>query len=167
MTDSLQLGFAGMVQQEPPDAHARMVLYGQRGPWPVTELQRKLLNILIFHLGAQSAITLRDLAEKLERLMRPRPTDREIKDAFRGLVVDFKIRIGTSRSKPPVGYYLVTSAQEARDAAQPYISEIVQLAKRVRVLLEPHDLAELAGQQWLDLLLANPELEDHDPKEAA
>ena len=163
MTDSLQLGFAGMtaVPQERPDAHPRRVLCGSCGPWPPTDLQREMLRILLFHQGAQSPILLRDLMGKLQRVITPLPTEREIKDAARGLIVDFKVRIGASRSKP-YGYFLITTPQEARDAAALYIGEIRELARRVRVLLEPHDLAELAGQSGLTFLAAAEE-----PKEAA
>jgi hypothetical protein len=134
------------------------VLAGSAGPWPVTELQREVLRVLLFHQGALNAICLRDLMGKLDHVLTPIPTEREIKDAVRGLVVDFKVRIGASRSRP-AGYFLITSSEEARDSALPYISEIRQLARRVRVLLDPHDLAELAGQLRLD--------QEDDPKEAA
>jgi|GEM_PF-1796293 hypothetical protein len=156
MGEEQQLGFAGMGLEQTPDAHARNVLYGRSGPWQPTNLQRELLRILLFHPGAQRAIPLRDLMVKLDRVCKPAPTEREIKDAARSLVVDFRVRIGASR-KEPVGYFLVTTAEEARDAAHPYISEIRQLAKRVRVLLDPHDLGDLAGQRWLEDLLTEPE----------
>lgn len=156
MTAQLNLGIA---PPEPPDVHARKVLCAQAGPWPLTELQREMLRILLFHQGAHAAIPLRDLMGKLDRILTPIPTEREVKEAARGLVVDFKVRIGASRSGR-VGYYLITSSEEARDSARPYISEIRQLARRVRVLLDPHDYAELAGQLRL-------EQDDADPKEAA
>jgi hypothetical protein len=160
MTEDSQLGFAGMGLEPTPEAHARNVMLGC-GPWQATDLQRELLRILLYHSGAQRAISLRDLIVKLNRLITPIPTEREIKDAIRSLVVDFKVRIGASRSKP-FGYFFVTTPQEARDAAHLYISEIRELARRVRVLLDPHDLGELAGQQWITNLLTEP-----DPKEAA
>jgi hypothetical protein len=157
-----------MQPADTPEQHARRVLCGQAAvcPWPVTELQRQLLRILLFHPGAHKAIPLRDLMGKLDRAMnKTLPTEREIKDAIRGLVVDFKVRIGASRSQP-FGYFLITTAKEALDTARPYISEIRELAARVRVLVDPHDLAELAGQeqmkQWLEALLSPPE-----PEEAA
>jgi hypothetical protein len=162
MTDDPQLGFAGMGLDPTPEAHARNVMLGA-GPWPATDLQRELLRILLYHSGAQRAISLHDLIVKLSRLMTPLPTEREIKDAIRSLVVDFKVRIGASRSKP-FGYFFVTTPQEARDAAHLYISEIRELARRVRVLLDPHDLAELQGQPWITALLTE---QDADPKEAA
>jgi hypothetical protein len=169
MIDDPQLGFAGMGLEPTPEAHARNVMLGS-GPWPATDLQRELLRILLYHSGAQRAVSLRDLIVKLERvsnssvnLLKPVPTEREIKDAIRSLVVDFKVRIGASRSKP-FGYFFVTTPQEARDAAHLYISEIRELARRVRVLLDPHDLSELEGQSWLKPLLSEP---DPDPKEAA
>lgn len=163
MNDDPQLGFAGMGLDPTPEGHVRDVLLGRSGPWPVTELQRQLLHVLLYHQGAQRAISLHNLMVKLDRACTPIPTEREIKDAARSLVVDFKVRIGASRGKP-VGYFLVTTAEEARDAASPYISEIRQLARRVRVLLDPHDLGELKGQRLIEACLAES---DPDPKEAA
>jgi hypothetical protein len=166
MTDDLQLGFAGMGLEPTVDAHVRSVMLGS-GPWPATNLQRELLRILLYHQGAQRAITLHALMVKLDRVCKPIPTEREIKDAARSLVVDFKVRVGASRGKPG-GYFLVTTAEEARDAASPYISEIRQLARRVRVLLDPHDLGELSGQQWIENLLTEPDpVPPPTPKEAA
>lgn len=138
-------------------AHARQVLAGNAGPWPLTPLQRELLRILLFHQGAQRAILLRDLMGKLHRATGQLPTAREIKDAARHLVTDFKVRIGAARSAHS-GYYLITTAAEARDTASLYVSEIRKLAQRVKVLLDPHDLAELEGQNIFT---------DPDPKEAA
>jgi hypothetical protein len=163
MPDDSQLGFAGMGLEPTPDAHVRNVIIGRSGPWQATELQRQVLHVLLFHQGAQRAISLHDLMVKLHRVCKPIPTEREIKDAIRSLVVDFKVRVGSSRSRP-FGYFLVTTPQEARDAAHPFISEIRELARRIRVLLDPHDLGELEGQQWLKELVAEP---DPDPKEAA
>jgi hypothetical protein len=163
MNDENQLGFAGMGLEPTPDAHVRNVMLGRSGPWEPTPLQSELLRILLYHQGAQRAIPLHALMVKLDRVCNPIPTEREIKDAARSLVVDFKVRIGASRGKP-FGYFLVTTAEEARDAASPYISEIRQLARRVRVLLDPHDLGELQGQRWIENLLTEP---DGDPKEAA
>jgi hypothetical protein len=162
MIDDPQLGFAGMGLDPTPEAHARNVMLGA-GPWPATDLQRELLRILLYHSGAQRAISLHALMVKLGRVLKPIPTEREIKDAIRSLVVDFKVRIGASRSKP-FGYFFITSVEEALGTARSYISEIRELALRVRVLLDPHDLRELAGQRWIKALLEEPE---PDPKEAA
>jgi hypothetical protein len=143
-----QLALLGMAPAAPPDgpeSHARRVLCGQAGPWPLTPMQQELLRILLFHLGAKQAIPLRDVMGKLGRVLKVAPNEREIKDAARGLVVDFKVRIGASRSEPS-GYYLITNSEEARDTARPYIAEVKKLIERVRVILDPHDLAEMAGQ---------------------
>jgi hypothetical protein len=143
-----QLALPGMAPAAPPDgpeSHARRVLCGQAGPWPLTPMQQELLRILLFHLGAKQAIPLRDVMGKLGRVLKVAPNEREIKDAARGLVVDFKVRIGASRSEPS-GYYLITNSEEARDTARPYIAEVKKLIERVRVILDPHDLAEMAGQ---------------------
>jgi hypothetical protein len=155
MTDSQQLGFSGMGLEPTPDGHVRDVLVGRSGPWQPTELQRQLLKILLYHLGAQQAIPLRDLMVKLDRVLKPCPSERAIKDAFRSLVVDFRVRIGASRNEQN-GYFLITTPEEARDAAHPYIAEIVQLALRVRVLLDPHNLGDMAGQRWIESLLTEP-----------
>jgi hypothetical protein len=152
MTDPQQLGFSGMGLEPTPDTHVRDVLLGRSGPWKPTELQRQLLHILLYHLGAQQAIPLHALMVKLDRVLKPAPSEREIKDAMRSLVVDFRVRIGASRSKPN-GYFLITTTEEARDAAHLYISEIIHLAQRVRVLLDPHHLGDLAGQRWIESLL--------------
>jgi hypothetical protein len=156
MDQQHQLGFAGMGLEPTPEAHVRNVLCGRSGPWQPTSLQIEILRILLYHPGAQRAVTLRDLMVKLDRVCRTIPAEREIKDVIRSLVVDFRVRIGASRNKP-FGYFLITTAEEARDAAHPYISEIRQLAQRVRVLLDPHDLGNLAGQRWLEDLLSEPE----------
>lgn len=150
-----------MGMEPKPEAHVRDVILGRSGPWPVTELQRQVLHILLFHQGAQHSVILRDLMVKLGRVCKPAPTERDIKNAVRSLVVDFRIRIGASRGKP-FGYFLVTTAQEARDAAHPYIEEIRQLARRVRVLVDPHDLGDLSGQMWIQSLLNEPEQKEND-----
>ncbi|HKV94925.1 MAG TPA: hypothetical protein VJW20_20435 [Candidatus Angelobacter sp.] len=160
MTESVQLSFSGMTAESDPSIYARNVMLGRCGPWPPTRLQCELIKQLLLHQGAQNAISLRDLMGKLQRV-NPAPNERQIKEAVHSLVVDFKVRIGASRSEP-AGYFLITSIDEARKAARPYIAEIRELAKRVRVLLDPHDLAELAGQPWIEALLNEPE----PPKEA-
>jgi hypothetical protein len=148
-----QLGFEGMHggSADAEDAHARRVLYSGAGPWPLTDIQREVLRAMLFHSGAARAIPLRDLIAKLARAgssITSKPliaSERDVKDAVRSLVVDFKVRIGSSRSQP-WGYYLITSVEEAREAAHPFIEEIKKLAQRVRVLLDPHDLAEFEHQ---------------------
>src|ERR1700694_4710270 len=83
VTDALQLGFAGMGAVGPPAAAARKILSGSDCPWPITELQRELLRILIFHLGAHRAISLRDLAGKLGPAGKHLPSEGGRKDAAR------------------------------------------------------------------------------------
>ncbi len=138
----------------PPDAHAQEVLRNHYTPangWELTGLQRTILQRLVHRLGQSQAMPLKDLQ------LITGESDRNIKEAIRGLVVDFRVRIGASRGEVN-GYYLITSREEALATAQPYISEVRQLVRRIRVLLDPHDLAELAGQLRLDA---------DEPKEAA
>jgi len=130
---------SALLATEPPETRAREVLCGRNVPWQPTLLQHQILRELVFHLGLSRAISLRGLRDKTGS------DDRSIKDAIRGLVVNFKVRIGSSRNNPP-GYYLVVTTEDATAAAQPLIGEIRHLVQRVRVLLDPHQLAELAGQ---------------------
>jgi hypothetical protein len=139
VADPLQLGFPELADFR-REAEKQIVdlLFG-RSPWPVTEQQKQLLQVLRSHCGRESAVPLADICA------RTKLGEREVKDLMRSLVVDFKLRIGAARSKPS-GYYLVTTAEEAKDAAQVYESEIKELAKRVRVLRGPHFVCELLGQ---------------------
>ncbi len=142
MADSSQLGFF----HAPSDAHARKVLCGQSGAGgELTYLQREILRILLFHLGAQRAIPLRDLMGKLHLVVNQLPDEREFKDAVRGLVLDFGVRIGACRGTA-IAYYLITTEQEARDAALPYILEILRISCILNVLLQDTDPDWLATQ---------------------
>jgi hypothetical protein len=150
MSDSRQLGFPELVDYERETLQQiQHLLYpsGQERPGitplPLTEDQRRLLAVLRVHCGRRSAIPLATICE------RTKLGEREVKNLMRSLVVDFKVRIGAARTQP-YGYYLVTTAEEAREAAQVYESEIIELAKRVRVLRGKHFVAELLGQLRLE-----------------
>jgi hypothetical protein len=151
VSDSVQLGFPELAdferetrQQIQDLLFPRLAKESARPvPLPATKEQQKLLWILRSHFGRQRAIPLQQLCEATEI------GEREVKDQMRSLVVDFKVRIGAARTQP-YGYYLVTTADEAREAAQVYESEIIELAKRVRVLRGKHFVAELLGQLRLE-----------------
>lgn len=151
MSTPLQLDFGGFGPPVPPDQHARRVLLGAYGPFPLTELQAQILRLLLFHQGAEQAIGLRDVMGKLRAWYGTHTCERKIKEAVRSLTVDFRVRIAAPRIGK-TGYYLVTSSSEARAAARPYIAEGVKLFQRARVLLDPHDVSELDGQIRLMLL---------------
>jgi hypothetical protein len=146
VADSPQLGFPQLVDYERETLQQIQHLLYPSGqeipgvtPLPLTEDQRRLLIVLRSHSGRQRAIPLAIICEQTKL------GEREVKNLMRSLVVDFKVRIGAARTQPN-GYYLITNAEEAREAAQVYESEIVELAKRVRVLRGKHFMAELLGQ---------------------
>lgn len=115
------------------------LLYGKAAPFPLTQDQRRLLIALRFRCGKERAVQLAELCElvKLDQ--------RKVKDLMRSLVVDFKVRIGASRTQP-YGYYLITTAEEAKEAAHVYWSEVRELIKRARVLEDRHFVLERLGQ---------------------
>lgn len=115
------------------------VLYGNAAPWPLTVDQRQLLTAMRFHIGRQRAIPLHQLCGNLKL------GEREAKNLMRSLVVDFKVRIGAARTQP-YGYYLITTAEEAHEAAAVYWSEAFELIRRARVLEDKHKVLEMLGQ---------------------
>lgn len=137
MTDQLQ--FEAFADREAEVLTQIGNLLLGKGPWPLTPEQKTLLYAMEFHIGRAKAVQLARLCE-LTRLK-----DREVKNLMRSLVVDFKVRIGAARTEP-YGYYLIVTADEAKEAAQVYESEIIELAKRVRVLRGREFVAELLGQ---------------------
>lgn len=146
MADSSQLGFPELAdyRRDVEQQIAELLCLAAAkadGPVPIraTKEQRMLLQVLRYHFGRPNAIPLAEICA------RTKLGEREVKNLMRSLVVDFKVRIGAARTQP-FGYYLVTNADEAKEAAQVYESEIVELARRVRVLRGAHFTAELLGQ---------------------
>ncbi|HZU33148.1 MAG TPA: hypothetical protein VFB79_18680 [Candidatus Angelobacter sp.] len=145
MNFQLQFGFSDFGPVEVTDKHAHDVLTGKYGPFPLTALQSRVLGLLLSHQGAKNAIPLRDVVGKLRARYSKNYSERQVKEAVRGLTVDFRVRIAAPRTGK-TGYYLVTTSAEARAAARPYIAEGIKLFQRARVLLDQHDVAELDGQ---------------------
>ena len=140
MPDDAQLGFPQLADFESESLkQINDLLYGKIAPFPLTQDQRRMLIALRFHCGRERAVKLAELCEQLKL------EERKVKDLMRSLVVDFKVRIGASRTKP-YGYYLVTTAEEAKDAAAVYWSEVRELVKRARVLEDRHFVLERLGQ---------------------
>jgi hypothetical protein len=145
MADPSQLGFPELANYESEiRQQINDLLYFGKAPFPLTKDQRNLLTVMRFHFGRQSAIPLNELC------VRTGLQEREAKNLMRSLVVDYGVRIGAARQQP-YGYYLVTTAEEAKEAAQVYESEIRELARRVRVLRGTHFVAELLGQIRLQM----------------
>ena len=120
-----------------------------RGPWPLTESQRRLLEMLRFRRGRTRALSIDEL------MVRVGSNPRAIKKDIRELVIAFKLPIVASRDGETGGYYFPVTAEERLEGTADYIKEIVALAERVRIIRSLPDLGALYGQ--LPISLPQPE----------
>jgi len=111
-----------------------------RGPWELTERQRKILECLRGRQGRRLAITIAELTEKTGSCAR------DIKSDVRDLVVAFRLPIVASRDGDAGGYFFATTAEERFSGTADYVKEIIALAERVRIVRNLPDLASLWGQ---------------------
>lgn len=118
------------------------ILLGRSGPWAPSDKERAFLHIIRWHKGAEHAIELRVVTEKL------RLPAREVKALVKTMVEDFGLAIGARRQEP-YGYFLCVTADDVEQAIRPLEKEIISLARRVRALGGEHRLAEFAGQLQL------------------
>jgi hypothetical protein len=72
-------------------------------------------------------------------------TERAVKGIVEQLVVTHRIKIGGRRSEP-VGYFVVVDLEDQEAAVGPYRDQIFAMWRRLRVLMAPHALREMAGQ---------------------
>jgi hypothetical protein len=111
-----------------------------RGPWELTDRQRKLLECLRGRQGRRLAMPISDLVDKVK-------TDpRAIKADVRELVMSFRLPIVASRDADDGGYFFAVTAEERISGTGDYVKEIVALAERVRIIRNLHDLKALFGQ---------------------
>jgi hypothetical protein len=115
------------------------VLLG-RGPWELTDPQRRLLECLRGRQGRRLAMPITDLTAKLGS------DPRSIKADVRELVMSFKLPIVASRDSDCGGYFFATTAEERISGTADYVKEIIALGERVRVIRAVHDLRTLFGQ---------------------
>ena len=120
-----------------------------RGPWPLGETQRKLLECLRGRHGRLQAISIDELMRRVGS------NPREIKRCIRELVIAFKLPVVASRDSEEGGYYFPVTAAERIEGTADYVKEIVALAERVRIVRNLPDLSTLYGQ--LPIKLASPE----------
>jgi hypothetical protein len=135
--ETLQFGGGGDRVRD-VDGEVMQVLMG-KGPWPLTDEQRHVLERLRWAKGAANAISIRELSE------RTKLGEREIKDAVRSLVIDFDLAIG-GRRQEPYGYFLILTAEELEDSLRPLGHEIRALLLRYKKLGNKHRLLQLLGQ---------------------
>jgi hypothetical protein len=116
-----------------------------KGPWPLTARQRRLLEILRNKQGRDQAIGIADLQLRLQC------EPRQIKSDVRELVVTFRLPIVASRDGDTGGYFFATTADERRTYSADYLKEAAKLIQRALIIRDEHDINVLLGQILLDL----------------
>jgi hypothetical protein len=122
-----------------------------KGPWPLSQRQRRILEQLRGRQGRNVAMTIDELQQKVGS------DARAIKADVRELVMSFRLPIVASRDGETGGYYFATTAQERVDGSEHYIREGVKLFARAAILRNEYDLNRLMGQHGLDLRQAMKE----------
>ncbi len=92
-------------------------------------LERRILEILQHHRGRDQAITVSDL----QRLV-PIST-RKIRATIATLVTERRVPIA-STVHPPYGFFLITTAEEAKECLAQYWSRVEEVAKRAKILAD-------------------------------
>ena len=150
MPDTLQLALDPEAALE---QRVREVLAGRQGKYALPPEARRLLKLLAWHRGAAQAIPLREIQERL-KVGEANVSDREIKEAAKILTEDFAIPVGASRSRSsdrPAGYFLCVTPEDLERAAEPYIHELISLARRIRALRGPQMVEHAFEQARLEL----------------
>ncbi len=121
------------------------VLAGVDIPWQLKPAERALLIVLRPHIGIRDAIGLRQLCELLAT------NERDVKKMVASLRANFRVLIGASRDGEAGGYYMISSAKEARDSARSFVAQAFTMLKTARIILGRHATAELLGQLRIKL----------------
>lgn len=114
-------------------------------PWPLSDRQRRVLEILRHRQGHLQAITIAELMERVGT------TPREIKADVRELVVTFRLAIVASRIADAGGYFFATTAEERHTYSADYLKEAGKLIRRAQIIRNELDVNVLLGQIALDL----------------
>jgi hypothetical protein len=115
-----------------------------RGPWPLSQRQRRILEALRGRQGRLQAMPIAELEH------RAGGDARSIKADVRDLVTSFHLPIVASRNSDAGGYFFATTAEERISGTADYVKEIIALAERVRVVRNLPDLNALWGQLAID-----------------
>ena len=92
-------------------------------------LERRILDVLQHHQGKAQAITVSELQQTIGR------STRTIRAAIARLVTEHRVPIA-STVHPPYGFYLITTAAEARECLAQYWSRVEEVAKRAKILAD-------------------------------
>ncbi len=116
-----------------------------RGPWELSESQRKLLECLRGRQGRLQARTIEDLMVTLGG------NPRSIKADVRELVMSFRLPIVASRDSETGGYFFAVSADERVRYSADYVKEAVALLSRAAIIRNDADMSALLGQVSIEL----------------
>jgi hypothetical protein len=92
-------------------------------------LERRILEILQNHQGKDKAIRVEDLRRQIMA------SDRKIRSVIAKLVTERHVPIA-STVHPPYGFYLITTAEEAKECLAQYWSRVEEMAKRAKILAD-------------------------------
>jgi hypothetical protein len=121
----------------------------EAGPFADSNARRAPEEVLIAsliwkHKGFRNPITIARLHEMTGF------SERKIKSVVEQLIVTHRMKIGGNRQEP-FGYFIAQNDEDLRAAVEPYKSQMIAMAKRVRVLDAPHSRRELLGQIRIEL----------------
>jgi hypothetical protein len=116
----------------------------------LTPLDRAVRDIITQRVGLARAVTIREIVASLPpQIMVGKDAPRDIKDSVRRLREFMNLRVAASK-RPPYGYFIVQTADEADEFAQRIFSEGVKLMRLCRMFRPERDwVQELRGQLQL------------------
>jgi hypothetical protein len=111
---------ASKVTPEPIERVVAGVIWGHRGR------AQAVKSVVLMHIAGKN--------------------DRDVRGIVEQLVVTHRMRIGASAD----GYYMIVDAEDLEAAIARPKAQIFAMWRRLRVVMEPHALAELHGQLQLE-----------------
>ena len=110
-----------------------------------TAMERTVAEVVWGHRGRKQAISLAWLCKVVGK------SERTVKGLIEQLVVTHRMRIGGYRGADGnVGYAVIVDAEDLAATVGPYKAQIISMWRRLRVLLNRTELAELQGQMRLE-----------------
>jgi len=116
-----------------------------KGPWELSQRQRRLVELLRGRQGASLAMPCKELEAKLTC------DDRAIRSDVRSLVMDFHLPIVASRDSDTGGYFFAVTHEERVRYTEQYINEGKKLFARAAIIRNERDIAKLLGQKEINL----------------
>ena len=107
---------------------------------PPSEHEREIAALLMAkHQGRENPLPISEICERLNI------NQRQAKAIIEALIIDFGMKIGASRGTP-YGYFVIVDKQDQEAATRGYRRQILAMWRRLRMLENPHAMAELHGQ---------------------